>query len=362
MSSSKKLSKLNSKIDSLTSTLSSLHPAQSLFSFRYTLGSVHLSLQETSLLQDLQGRVYSISWGGYGSSKNPGASNMLLSASDEGELTIWNIQKSQKIHKVNIYSQDPWLMCCAFEHSEGSIIAAGGMEGKLHLYKLTRKTGLLTISEHPVISIQAHDNYLSKCEFLTSTEILSASGDTSIKLWPIEARPEPVRIFQAHSQDVLGLATTLLNPALFLTGGCDSYCKVWDVRAKDPIAWNYWWRSGHVNSVKFMKDNEFTFAAGNSAEGVKVFDLRMVQEISHFSQGVEVTDVEFCKSGRVLFVADESGKVKIWDVFDNRLPIQVISGDVEQISAVSLSPLGDVLCFAGLARGISVYRSQSRTE
>ena len=117
-----------------------------------------------------------------------------------------------------------------------------------------------------------------------------------------------------------------------------------------------------MNSVKFMKDNEFTFAAGNSAEGVKVFDLRMVQEISHFSCGVEVTDIEFCKSGRVLFVADESGKVKIWDVFDNRLPIQVISGDIEQISAVSLSPLGDVLCFAGLARGISVYRSQDRTE
>jgi WD40 repeat protein len=283
---------------------------------------------------------------------------MLLSATDEGELTVWNVLNSRPLHRVQIYSEDPCLMCCCFEPSEGSLLASGGMEGKLHLFKLVRKSGVLTMSEHPVISIQSHDNYLSRCQFLTSIQILTASGDPEIKLWPVEARPEPLRVFSAHSEDVLGLAVSSSNPSVFVSGSCDGRCFVWDARATQPVVWSHWWRAGHVNCTKFMQESENTFMAGNSVLGVKVFDMRSAKELSFFSRNVQVTDVEFSKSGRAAFVADSNGKVKIWDLMDDRLAIQVLSCDTEAISSLALSPSGETLATSCLNRGISIFQSR----
>lgn len=354
----KKLAKLQNKFKSLSAKLLSLQPPLLLSAYRSQYSPISLNLTESATLNPPSGRTYSISPGGFGSSKNPEASNMLLSVTDEGELTVWNLLKSRAIHKANIYSEDPWLMCCSFEHSEGSILAAGGMEGKIHLFKFIKKSSDLAISEHPVISIHAHDNYISKCEFLTSISILTASGDRTCKLWPIEPRPYPIQVFEGHSQDVLGLSVTPSNPALFVTGACDSYVKVWDTRGKKSV-WEHFWPGGNVNAVKFLKDSEQTFVAGHSDGRAKVFDLRVMREVAGFYCGNPVTEVEFSKSGRVVIVGDQSGGVKVWDLLDDRVPVQVIALGGEGISGIGISPMGDLVCCASFEGGIKVLRNKS---
>ena len=360
METPKKLSKLKNKLDGLSAKLLSLQPPLFLSTYRSQYSPISLNLTESTTLLPPSGRTCSISLGGFGSSKNPEACNMLLSVTDEGELTIWNLLKSRAVHKANIYSEDPWLMSCAFEHSEGSVIAAGGMEGKIHLFKLIKKKKSLdlTISEHPVISIHAHDNYISKCEFLTSISILTASGDGTCKLWPVEPRPDPIQVFKAHSQDVLGLSVTPRNPALFVTGACDGYVRVWDTRGKRSV-WESFWPGGNVNAVKFLKDSEQTFVAGHSGGRAKVFDLRVMREVAGFFCGRAVTEVEFSQSGRVVLVGDQGGGVKAWDLLDDRVTVQVLALGGEGISGIGISAMGDLVCCATFEAGITLLRNKS---
>lgn len=355
---SQKLFTIQKQILSLATKLQELQPSHLLSNYRFHHSPISLNLNTSNILLPSSGRTYSISFGGFGSSKNPEASNMLLSVSDEGELTIWNLLKSRAAFKANIYSEDPWLMTCSFEHTEGSTIATGGMEGKIHLFKLIKKSSDLTISEHPIISIHAHDNYISKCEFLTNISLLTTSGDKTCKLWPIEPRPEPIQIFEGHTQDVLGLSVTPTNPNLFITGGCDGYVKVWDIRGKKSI-WEYLWNGGNVNTVKFLKDSEQTFVAGHSDGNVKVFDLRIMRETARFCCGNSVTEAEISKSGRIVFAGDQGGYIKVWDLLDDRVPLQVINLGGEGVSGIGISPVGDTLCCATFEGGIFVMRNKS---
>ena len=151
---------------------------------------------------------------------------MLASASDQGELTVWHTERQRPMLRANIISNDPWLMTCAFEHRESVLLSAGGLEGKLHLFRLSKTDSEMTLSEHPQLTLHAHDSYISKCEFLTSIELLSASGDFSCKLWSLQQSREPIRTFEGHSEDVMSLAVTFSNPSIFVSGSCDSTTRV----------------------------------------------------------------------------------------------------------------------------------------
>lgn len=74
-------------------------------------------------------------------------------------------------------------MTCSFEKREGVLLATGGMEGRIYIYQMAMtKAKQLTMREHPRISFQAHNGYISSCEFLTSIDLITGSGDSSVKL------------------------------------------------------------------------------------------------------------------------------------------------------------------------------------
>ena len=340
------ISKLSQKIISLSETLESLYPKQSMSNLRETISPVSSNLSVCSRLESQSGRIFSISWAGHGSSRNPEGSLMLASVTDEGEVTIWNTLKQKPMFRSNIISEDPWLMCCSFEHTESALLATGGAEGKLHLFRIAKtSSNEVAFSEHPLISLQAHDSYVSKCEFLTCIDMLSSSGDSTVKLWAIQPSQEPVRTFRGHVDDIMSLATTLLNPSIFLSGGCDSTTRLWDVRVAKGNVHTYVAHVGHINSVKFLKDSENSFGTGNSDGTCRLYDVRTLRELGTYARiGREecgVTDICFSNSGRLLMAADESGRVNVWDVFDERVPVQILNAHYEKINCIEVNMTGD---------------------
>ena len=93
-----------------------------------------------------------------------------------------------------------------------------------------------------------------------------------------------------------------------------------------------------------MNDSENTFATGNSDGSARLYDLRTLREIGIYNHNKEkksITDICFSISGRLLIVADEYGKIKVWDVFDQRVPIQIISPHMEKITCMEINASGD---------------------
>jgi guanine nucleotide-binding protein G(I)/G(S)/G(T) subunit beta-1 len=117
------------------------------------------------------GKVYAMHWGG-----TSGSGTDLVSASQDGKLIIWNGYTTNKSQAIPLRSS--WVMTCAFEQERNQMVACGGLDNLCSIYMLNAPQVMRATQE-----LAAHDGYLSCCRFMSETNILTASGDSTCLLW-----------------------------------------------------------------------------------------------------------------------------------------------------------------------------------
>jgi len=353
-----RISEVQRKINFLQDKLSSHYINLSITNFRSSLAPLSTHLDMYSRLSGHTEKVFGLSWGGAGSSRNPEALHLLASVASDGEVVVWNTNKLKPAYKATIRTDDPWLMHCTFEKSEGTLLAAAGMHGNVYVYQLSlSKNKKLTLKDNPVVTFFAHDSYVPCCEFVSKVDFLTVSGDSTCKLWNLEVSHSPVRVLQAHEDDIMALSLCPLNPQVFLTGGCDKTVRLWDLRQRDSNLSTIYHHEGHVNALKFFANSNYTFATASSDCSARVFDLRALKPLSQYKKNSPLSCLEVSLSGRLIFTGDESGKVSIWDTFDERVPIQVLSNHRSQITRMELNRLGSMLATCSFDKSVILWKT-----
>lgn len=284
-------------------------------------------------------KVYSIHWGGRGS-------ELLVSASQDGKLIVWNANTTYKLNAIPLKSC--WVMSCAFEQKSNELVASGGLDNVCSIYRLGEHEIGTAIT--PERELEAHLGYISCCRFLNENNIVTASGDSSLRLWDV-SKGTCTNYFKEHSADVMSVAVHPDHKSLFISGSVDLECKLWDVRVKNSVS-NYKaspmatkantryaigfdedetkgeeinasvFFKGHesdVNSVAFFPDG-FAFGSGSDDATCRLWDIRACQQVNIFkNQGVlcGITSVEFSRSGRILFGGYDDHNLLGWDVVKN---------------------------------------------
>ena len=77
----------------------------------------------------------------------------MVSASKDGKLMIWNAYTTMKLQSIPLASS--WVMTCAFEPSEGRIVACGGLDNKCSIYQVGQTAAMTQPKE-----LCQHDGYL----------------------------------------------------------------------------------------------------------------------------------------------------------------------------------------------------------
>ncbi len=72
------------------------------------------------------GKVYAMHWSG--------DSTNLVSASQDGKLVVWNGFTTNKVQAIPLRSS--WVMTCAFEQTQGQLVAYGGLDNLCSIHKL----------------------------------------------------------------------------------------------------------------------------------------------------------------------------------------------------------------------------------
>ncbi|XP_056154190.1 guanine nucleotide-binding protein G(I)/G(S)/G(T) subunit beta-3b [Lampris incognitus] len=284
-----------------------------------------VQLKQRKNLKGHLAKIYALHWGG--------DSRQMVSASQDGKLLIWDTFTGNKVAAVPLKSA--WVMSCAYAPS-GNMVASGGLDNMCTIYNI-KAASPKTLKE-----LDAHTGYLSCCRFLSDTEILTASGDTTCCLWDVETGKQKI-VYTNHIGDCMSLA---LSPDMnmFISGACDSLAKLWDLR-DGTCKQTFPGHTSDINAIAFFP-NGHNIVTGSDDCTCKMYDLRSDQEvISYESSSLKagVTSLSLSLSGRLIFAGYDDFNCNIWDTLKGE-KVGVLSGHDNRVSCTGVPADGMGVC------------------
>lgn len=304
----------------------------------------------------------------------------LVSACQDGFMIVWDTVTALKVQAIPLANS--WVLLCAYLPS-GRFVALAGLDNRCTIYRVNDKTENAPNDSYELQNrgpyrtvARAHAAYISACEFISDSRVLTASGDTTVALWDV-TKGIKVREFVDHLGDVLAL---LVNSSdTFVSAGADGYVKVWDSRVKAPVN-SCFISNTDVNTVAQLPD-ACSFVAGADDGACKLYDLRADCELATYSLKNQfsnkqpssptsvssmwstfdtpgVVSVDVSVLGRVLYVCYADYGCIAWDTLKNQIieSIGVGSGShTGRISNVCVSPDGQGLATASWDSTIKVW-------
>uniref|UniRef100_A0AAZ3RV85 Uncharacterized protein n=1 Tax=Oncorhynchus tshawytscha TaxID=74940 RepID=A0AAZ3RV85_ONCTS len=270
-----------------------------------SVGRIQMRTRRT--LRGHLAKIYAMHWGT--------DSRLLVSASQDGKLIIWDSYTTNKMHAIPLRSS--WVMTCAYAPS-GNYVACGGLDNICSIYSLKTREGNVRVTRE----LPGHTGYLSCCRFLDDNQIVTNGH----------------QLYGPHG-DVMSLS---LSPDFktFVSGACDASSKLWDVR--DGMCRQSF--TGHVSDINavcfFPNGNAFT--TGSDDATCRLFDLRADQELMMYSHDniiCGITSVAFSKSGRLLLAGYDDFNCNVWDTLKAERA-GVLAGHDNRVSCLGVTDDG----------------------
>ncbi len=101
----------------------------------------------------------------------------LVSGSDDGTVKLWSISSEASVATIDTKVN---VCCVQFSPTNSNLVAFGAANYRVYLYDL-RNTAL------PLCSIAGHSKAVSYVRFLDSNSLVSASTDSTLRLWDVSA-------------------------------------------------------------------------------------------------------------------------------------------------------------------------------
>lgn len=116
--------------------------------------------------------------------------NILASGSDDSKVKVWSLSESKSIHTL----EQKGNVCCAkFAPNNSNYLAVGSADHYVNCYDLRFPT-------LPVKTYRGHKKAVSYVKWFNDEEIVSASTDSTLKLWDREST-ECKRTFTGHQNE-----------------------------------------------------------------------------------------------------------------------------------------------------------------
>jgi len=296
--------------------------------------SQKLGVKMRRVLKGHFAKIYAMHWA---ETEHPELSKQLVSASQDGKLIVWNAQSTNKVHAIPLRSS--WVMTCAFSPA-GDKVACGGLDNICSIYNLNSKESPIKVSRE----LAAHTGYLSCCRFIEGgRKILTSSGDMSCILWDCETGQDSDQ-FIDHNGDVMSISAQPAGEKVFVSGACDAFAKVWDIRNKDAVR-TFEGHESDINAVSFFPDGR-AFATGSDDASCRLFDLRCCRELQTYTHDkilCGITSVDHSISGRYLFAGYDDFNCYVWDTLSGK-QVGCLAGHDNRVSCLGVAHDGMALC------------------
>lgn len=312
-------------------------------------------------------------------------SNRILSGSQDGYMIIWDAITGYKKNIIELENQ--WLLTCSLSPS-GDMIASGGLDNNLTIYRIgdtkTNRPNVNYFNSSVQYIFKGHRAYISDSKFLNNHQIVTSSGDMKNMMWDLY-KGDKIRDFVEHTGDILCCSTFNDDRNMFLSGSCDGYVKIWDIRQKSSVQ-SLFVSNYDINSLKVFPQGK-SFISGSDDGLIRFFDLRSDCELSQYSitselkkfnneaifnfksdnlssrnsinsvssmDLINILSVDFSRSGRLIYSCYSDFGCLIWDSLKGEI-IGSIGGHLNKVNQVSVAPDGIGVCTASWDSTIKVW-------
>ncbi|XP_075550255.1 E3 ubiquitin-protein ligase COP1-like isoform X1 [Dermacentor variabilis] len=147
--------------------------------------------QKVKMYQEHEKRCWSVDF-------NKVDTKMIASGSDDAKVKLWSLSCD---HSVTSLEAKANVCCVKFNPESRYHLALGSADHCVHYYDLRSV-------KQPLGVFKGHKKAVSYVKFLNTTELVSASTDSQLKLWNI-SNPHCLRSFKGHlnEKNFVGLAT-----------------------------------------------------------------------------------------------------------------------------------------------------------
>uniref|UniRef100_A0A673GHL3 Guanine nucleotide-binding protein subunit beta-1-like n=1 Tax=Sinocyclocheilus rhinocerous TaxID=307959 RepID=A0A673GHL3_9TELE len=274
-----------------------------------SVGRIQMRTRRT--LRGHLAKIYAMHWGS--------DSRLLVSASQDGKLIIWDGYTTNKMHAIPLRSS--WVMTCAYAPS-GNYVACGGLDNICSTYSLKTREGNVRVNRELA-------GHTGRVTFIYLLSHKAGIPKLHHALWDIETGQQTTS-FTGHTGDVMSLS---VSPDLktFVSGACDASAKLWDeITGQQTTSF-----TGHTGDF-FPNGNAFT--TGSDDATCRLFDLRADQELMMYSHDniiCGITSVAFSKSGRLLLAGYDDFNCNVWDTLKGERA-GVLAGHDNRVSCLGV--------------------------
>ncbi len=270
---------------------------------------------------------------------------MLLSASRDKSLLIWNLTRTEGefAKPKRALKGHSHFVSDVVISSDGQFALSGSWDKTLRLWDLTNGTSV----REPFYGHTG--DVLSVAFSADNRQIVSGARDKSIKLWNTLGECKYTLTEDGHTEWVscVRFSPNTANP-IIVSVGWDRLVKVWSV-SNCKLRFNHIGHTGYLNTVTVSPDGSLCASGGKDGNAM-LWDLNEGKHLYTLEAGNEIHSLTFSPN-RYWLCAAASSSIKIWDlesknVVDTLTIETPANGPVPKVISLAWSADGQTL-FAG---------------
>ncbi|KAG0050625.1 peroxisomal targeting signal 2 receptor [Gryganskiella cystojenkinii] len=256
---------------------------------------------------------YAVQWSPFFEHKLAVATASNFGLVGNGRLHILNVGAGPAAGQINVErvfdTQDGLFDVCWSEVNENQLVTASG-DGSIKLWDTT-------LADFPIQNWHEHQREVFSVNWnlVRKDSFLSASWDNTIKLWT-QNSPTSLQTFKGHSHCVYSAMWSPHSPSLFASCSGDHTVKLWDTNSPAPIQ-TILAHGNEVLSLDWNKYQDHTIVTGSVDHTIKVWDMRRPDREVNCLRGHEyaVRKVKCSPhSGSLVASTSYDMTMRIWDI------------------------------------------------
>ena len=221
-------------------------------------------------------------------------------------------------------------------------------------------------SAHPTAwELTGHSGDVFACDISPSGEFAaSASFDRTIMLWNIQEGFDNFCVLRGHTNAVLQVCWSRLDPSRIFTASADKSVALWDASEGTRIK-NMKGHSSIVNCCNLIRQGSSIGVSGSDDGTVKLWDMRTRRCSSTFEHLYQILSVESSNDGQRIFAGTIDNSVLVLDSRKIDVPIEILDApDIDSVTGVAVSNDGGSLLSLSMNGTVHLWdiTGSSKTE